>query len=208
MIAFEDQALTPAECTRLIGLARVDATETLGTLLDHFRSFLRHLADDGLDRTLSSKVDDSDLVQETYFEAARDFSQFRGTTEVELRAWLRQIMNHALLNVARRYKSTQKRNTQREISLDALGSEAALAVTSLVESSATPHSRAASQESQEKLLTQIARLPENRRRVIGLRSLKRLSFQEVGAELGISSDAARKLWVRAIEDLSRTMDSQ
>jgi RNA polymerase sigma-70 factor (ECF subfamily) len=208
MIASHDQGLSPAECTRLIALARADATETLGTLLDHYRGFLRCLANDGLDRRLSHKADASDLVQETYFEAARDFSQFRGTTKVELQAWLRQIMNNELLNVARHYKATQKRNTQREVSMHAVGSEAAVSVANLVDNTATPPSRAISQEGHEKLLTEIAQLPENRQRVICLRSIERLTFQEVGAELGISSDAARKLWARAIEDLSQTMGPQ
>src|SRR5690348_6949774 len=133
MIVFDDQVLFSAQCTRLIGMARADATEHLGVLLDYYRDFLRNLADDGIDYKLSRKVDDSDLVQDTYLAAARDFSQFRGTTEAELRAWLRQIMNHSLLNAARHYKTTEMRDVQREVSIEAFGSESAEAVASLVD---------------------------------------------------------------------------
>jgi Sigma-70 region 2 len=36
-------------------------------------------------------VDASDLIQETMLEAYRDFHRFRGVTEAEWLAWLRQI---------------------------------------------------------------------------------------------------------------------
>jgi len=207
MSAF-DQALSPAEYTRLIGLARQDAAQHLGGLLHYYRGFLRRMADAGIDDKLSRKVDVSDLVQDTYFEAARDFSNFRGTSGAELRAWLRQIMNRSLLNTARHNKSTEMRDVQREVSIDALGSEAAVAIADMVDNTATPHFLASSQECQAELLTKISQLPENRRRAIGLRSLERRSFQEVGDELGISGDAARKLWSRAIEELSQSMRPQ
>src|SRR5262249_53399207 len=43
-------------------------------------------------RRLQGKVDASDLVQEAFLEAYRDFGQFRRTTEQELAGWLRRIL--------------------------------------------------------------------------------------------------------------------
>jgi RNA polymerase sigma-70 factor (ECF subfamily) len=47
----------------------------------------------------------------------------------------------------------------------------------------------------------LLRLPEDYRQVILLRNIERLSFQEIGARLQRSNEAARKLWVRAVDRL-------
>jgi RNA polymerase sigma-70 factor (ECF subfamily) len=59
---------------------------------------------------LQGKFDASDLVQQTLLEACRALPQFRGQTEAELLAWLRQILAHVLAHEIRRYQGTQERN--------------------------------------------------------------------------------------------------
>jgi RNA polymerase sigma-70 factor (ECF subfamily) len=49
----------------------------------------------------------------------------------------------------------------------------------------------------------LARLPADYREVIILRNLEQLPFEEIGQRLGRSSGAARMLWARALEKLSR-----
>lgn len=46
-----------------------------------------------------------------------------------------------------------------------------------------------------------ASLPQNYQEVIELRSIQRLSFEEVASRLSKSPDAARKLWCRAMASL-------
>ena len=62
------------------------------------------------------------MVQETFLEAQRDFGRFRGTTDGELRAWLRQLLLHNLANFARSYRGTEKRQVEREVHLGPAGS--------------------------------------------------------------------------------------
>ena len=62
---------------------------------------------------LRVKLDPSDLVQETFLKAHREFVQFRGATEPELVAWLRQIMVRSLANQARHHRR-KARDHQRE----------------------------------------------------------------------------------------------
>ena len=45
-----------------------------------------------LGRRLRGKVEPSDLVQEAFLEAHRDFDAFRGTTSAQLLSWLRQVL--------------------------------------------------------------------------------------------------------------------
>src|SRR6478672_7659060 len=66
---------------RLIQEAR-DGNETaLGRLLELYRNYLRLLARLEIGRRLQGKLDASDLVQETFTEAHRNFALFRGQEE-------------------------------------------------------------------------------------------------------------------------------
>ncbi len=65
-----------------------------------------------------SKMDPADLVQQTLLEAHRDRGQFRGGSEAELRAWLRQVLLRNFRNAVRDL-GRAKRDVRREQSLDA-----------------------------------------------------------------------------------------
>src|SRR5262245_45101132 len=69
--------------------------------LQPHRDYLALLARAQLDPRWQAKVSPSDLVQQSLLEAHRDADQFRGTTDAELRAWLRRILARNLANVAR-----------------------------------------------------------------------------------------------------------
>ena len=63
---------------RLLPLARAGNTQALGQLLELYRNYLKLLARSQVDLHLRSRADASDLVQETFLDACRDFHQFRG----------------------------------------------------------------------------------------------------------------------------------
>ena len=50
------------------------------------------LASTQIEHRLQPRVSPSDVVQETMLRAHKNFGQFRGATEAELLAWLRQIL--------------------------------------------------------------------------------------------------------------------
>jgi RNA polymerase sigma-70 factor (ECF subfamily) len=80
----------------LLERARRREVEPLGGLLQLYRNYLTILATTQLDPRLRRRMSPSDLVQETMLAACRDFDQFRGVSERELLAWLRQILIHCL----------------------------------------------------------------------------------------------------------------
>ena len=57
-----------SEAEKLIAAARVGGKDALGQLLEHYRQYLRLLAEVGIDERFQAKVDPSDLVQETFVE--------------------------------------------------------------------------------------------------------------------------------------------
>jgi RNA polymerase sigma-70 factor (ECF subfamily) len=110
---------SPNDPTDRLAAARAGSQEALGEALEACRHYLLLIADRELDPDLRAKGGASDLVQETFLEAHRDFPRFEGKTESELLAWLRQLLLHNLSNFTRRYRATAKREVTREIPLGA-----------------------------------------------------------------------------------------
>ena len=170
--------------------------------LARFRPWLHLLAGLQIDARLRGKFDASDVVQQTLLEACRDLPQFRGRTEAELLAWLRQVLAHVLNHQVRRYGGTQQRDMDREVSL-----EAALAHSSqrlgdmLAAPGSSPSQKAAGRELEVILADVMARLPDDYREVIVLRNLEGLPHEEVAGRMGRSVGATRMLWARALARL-------
>src|SRR5579863_8278393 len=98
--------------------ARGGSVAALGQVLELCRHYLLLVANQELDGELRGKEGASDLVQETFLEAHRDFAQFHGATHAELLAWLRRILLNNLSNFRRRYSETDKRQIALELPLD------------------------------------------------------------------------------------------
>lgn len=180
--------------------AQAGSNEALGRALEACRGYLLLVAQHHLGADLQAKGGASDLVQETFLEAQRDFAQFRGTSEAELLAWLRRLLLNNVGHFARRYRATGKRAVGREVLLVPDGSSDAPG-PALPADTPSPSGQAMAHEQAEALRRALARLPDDYRRVITLRYDDGQSFEEIGRLMGRSPDAARKLWARAMERL-------
>jgi RNA polymerase sigma-70 factor (ECF subfamily) len=184
--------------------ARAGSKEALGRLLESYRAYLLLIAQSELDPELRTKEGASDLVQETFLEAQRDFGQFHGDTEEELLAWLRRLLRNNLVNVIRHYRDTIKRQISREVSLDS-GTSASPLRNALRDPILTPGEQAASREQGRAVLEALARLPADYRQVLLLRFQDGCGFAEIGRRMGRSTNAAQKLCVRALEQLQEEL---
>lgn len=181
-----------------------DAAE-LGLLVDIYRPYLLKLAASKLDGNIAIKFAPSDAVQETMLQATRDFPQFRGTTEVELRQWLQTILLRTLTDVHRKYRQSKKRNLSLEIRVNS-GTHSPLQ-TQLTSREGSPSAGLRREESAVELQEGISRLCEDYQSVIHLRNFDRLSFEEIGKRLNRTPEASRKLWCRAIDRLAQELES-
>ncbi len=182
----------------LLHRARQGDAEALTRLLDLYRSYLRLFSRVQVDRCLQSKADLSDLIQETMFIAHRSFHEFRGDTERELVAWLRQILASRLAHLIRRYK-TQRRDVRLEIELGEGLSRSSLVASQLASSYSSPSRQAVRREEAVLLADAIAELSEDHREVLILHHFQHLPFNEVATRMAArTEDATKKLWVRAL----------
>jgi RNA polymerase sigma-70 factor, ECF subfamily len=149
-----------------------------------------------------AKFDPSDVVQQTLLGAVKAAPQFRGNTEPEFVAWLRQILARALAHEVRRYAGTQKRDLGREVSLEEeLARSSARLGEMLAASGSSPSQKAVRREREVALAAMLERLPEDYREVLILRHLEGLSHEQAAERLNRSSGAVRMLWVRALARL-------
>src|SRR5262245_47225455 len=92
-----------------IAAARGGSLEALGQALEQCRDYLLQVGNAELDARLQGKAGASDLVQETFLVAQRIFDRFQGSSQPNLRAWLRAILLHKIAKLRQRYGGTRKR---------------------------------------------------------------------------------------------------
>src|SRR5262249_24565743 len=143
-------------------------------------------------------------IQDTFLEAHRHFDRFRGTTEAELTAWLRQILAGRLSKLVRHYYGTGRRDIRLEQELAMRIQQSSQALDGgLVARGSSPSQQAVRREQAVLLADALQRLPDHYREVIILSHLEGLSFPEVARRMGRSLDSVKNLWARALGRLRR-----
>ena len=183
-----------------LAAARGGSADALGRLLEAFRHYLLRIARQVIDPALRAKADASDLVQETFLEAQRDFGRFHGSSAEEFRAWLRQLLLNNIANLVRRYRGTDKRQIDREVALEP-GSGSGPPGGHLPAATPSPSSHIVHAEQALALARALRGLPEKYRQVLEWRYQQGLSFAEIAPRLRLSANAVRKLWARAVTRL-------
>jgi RNA polymerase sigma-70 factor (ECF subfamily) len=194
---------------QLLHQARAGDAPALGRLLEWYRAYLLVLARVQIGRRLQGKVDASDVVQEAFLGAYRDFPQFRGTTEQEFLAWLRQVLASLLANLVRHYQGTQRRDVrlERQLAVELDQSSQALD-RGLVAAQSSPSQQAVRREQSVLLAQALARLPDEQRELLILRHLEGLTFPEVARRMGRTIDSVKKQWPRALASLRRLLEGE
>ena len=189
----------------LLKEARAGDAAALGRLLDLYRNYLRLVARTLIGQSLRVRLDASDLVQETFLKAHREFQQFLGSSEPELTAWLRQILVRTLANQARHHRR-HGRDYQRQESLEAMLDRSSAALQQALAAPVdTPSDHAVRREQSVLLADALENLPAHYREVFILRNLEHIPFDQIAARMGRSPGATRVLWKRAMDRLSQSL---
>jgi RNA polymerase sigma-70 factor (ECF subfamily) len=186
--------------------ARAGDGAVLGRLLERYRRYLALLARVQIGQRLQGKVDASDLVQETFLEAHRNFPRFEGASEPQFVRWLRQILAAKLADLLRRFLGARARDVrlEREIE-DAFDRSSVLLDRGLVSPVSSPSQQAARREQAVLLADALAELPDAYREVLVLRHLEGHTFPEAARRMGRTLDSVEKLWLRALARLRQQL---
>ena len=175
------------------------------TDLSRFRPYLLILARLRLDDSLRSKVDGSDVVQQTLLEAFEALNDFRGTTELETAAWLRKILARNLADEVRKFRR-QKRDVGLEASLQAALDESSARLEDwLACEQRGPTQHAMANEELVFLAEALMELPEDQRRAVELHHLQGLRSVEVAKRMEKTEVAVSGLLRRGLKRLRELM---
>jgi RNA polymerase sigma-70 factor (ECF subfamily) len=178
----------------------------VGKLCEQHRDRLLRVVRCRLDPRLRSRVDESDIVQETLALAARDLSSYRPQEGVPFFAWLQKLAWRQILRASERHIETRKRTVLCEQRLSDCDSLPSLAEG--LACNTTPSGNLAEQELIEKVATAMEAISDLDREVLVLRFLEGLSTAEAAAILEISAAAVRKRLVRALERLRLMLEKE
>jgi RNA polymerase sigma-70 factor, ECF subfamily len=193
---------------QLIVQARGGDAVALGQLLELYRNYLKLAARSLIGPALRVKLEPSDLVQETFLKAHRDFADFEGRGERELVAWLRRTLARTLADQVKHHRR-KGRDLHRQESLDHLLQRSEATIQHALASRGMSPSEGASRREQAVLLADaVAQLPPDYREVFILRTLEHIPFEEIATHMGRSVGAVRMLWARALEKLTRSLEDQ
>jgi RNA polymerase sigma-70 factor (ECF subfamily) len=174
---------------------------TRDEVLAKARDYLRVLARVGLDPRLRAKVDESDVVQQSLLEAHRDWDQFRGSTDGERFAWLRQILARNLSNLLRDY-TRAKRDVARERVPDPAAEASSVRLERwLAADQTTPGAAAVREEEAARLALALAGLPDHQREAVILRHWHGYPVTQIAAHLNTTPDAVTGLLYRGLQAL-------
>jgi RNA polymerase sigma-70 factor (ECF subfamily) len=175
--------------------------------LESYRDYLRLLAGHQLHPRLRGQLDPSDIVQQTLLKAHEKHEQFRGSTDHELRGWLRAILSRSLVDAARGHRRRQG-DAIRSLET-ALASSSARLEGLLISEQSSPSQRAMQAEELVGLAASLRRLPDDQRTALELRYLGGLSVAAVADQMGrapVSVTGLLYRGTRALRDLMNEIE--
>ncbi|MCA9130319.1 MAG: sigma-70 family RNA polymerase sigma factor [Planctomycetales bacterium] len=189
-----------------MSLERQDLDSTHEWDLGAYRDALREYVEKVSSR-YQAKFDESDVVQETLTEAYQHLHDFRGSTEIELRNWLRRMLARNLVDAIRRLRS-QKRNVQNEMRISATISRSPSNQSfQLAGPFTSPSFRVARSEELNRMHMAIANLPAAQREAISLHHLRGMTLTEVAGHMGRTPGAIAGLIHRGLRSLQQSMST-
>ncbi len=162
-----------------------------------------------LDRRLQGRLDDSDILQESYLEASKRIGDYAQQKSLPFFLWLRLVVGQKLVDVHRFHLGAQMRDAAREVSLYRgpmpEASSVALAAQ-LLGRLTSPTQALARAETKLQIETALNNMDEMDRQVLTLRHFESLTNAETAQVLGISVAAASNRYVRALQRLKGILE--
>lgn len=186
--------------SELLAEARRGDEKALSALYERHAGRLRAQIRRQMPRKLQRRLAVSDVLQETFATAFAKLDEFEGPHEDSFRRWLARIAELKVQQHARDQLDVAKRAAGRELSRG-LRPETG----HLLGRQPSPSQHAIAGETNEGLQRALEGLSEDYRTILRLVHDEGLSVADAGARMGRSSEAARKLYGRAVSRLAERL---
>lgn len=177
---------------------------------DVHRPRLKAMVDVRLDRRVRTRVDPSDIVQESLLEAHRRLADYLRTRPLPFYPWLRQIAWERVAKAHRRHLKAGKRavGLERDAAVELSDASVVLLAERFcpTDGGSGPAARAMRAESQARIRDGLRRLPAADRELLVLRYLEGLSPAETAAILNIGPSAEKMRHLRAVRRMKKLLE--
>jgi RNA polymerase sigma-70 factor (ECF subfamily) len=187
----------------LAGAAAGDEHD-LDQLFSRFRKRLKQMVRLRLNRRLQGRIDDSDILQEAYLEAARRLPEYLATRPLPFFLWLRHLTGEKLIDAHRRHLGAQCRDAAQEVSLHRGPMPAASSVSlaaQLLGRLTSPSQAAIKAETRLRVQEVLNSMDPVDREILALRHFEQLTNGEVAETLGIKESTTSSRYLRALKRL-------
>ncbi len=152
----------------------------------------------GLNKQYRNQIDPSDVVQDALLDGLKCRDQFRGNSDEQLVAWLRQILRHRFVDAFRKLKVPPDQVLQFE--------QTSIRIESWqVGEQTSPSENAVKHEQLCRLAEALGRLEEPQQEAVRLRHLSGWSLRQIGDHMGRSEPAIAGLIHRGLKRLRNLM---
>jgi RNA polymerase sigma-70 factor (ECF subfamily) len=172
--------------------------ESLASLLQRHLPWIHAQVRERLTPLLRGKEETWDYVQDAVLQFLQYGPRFTISNDVHFRAILMQVVKNSMLNKYDWY-TARRREISRERPLPP---DTILSLDLHPGTKKTPSISAERHEQEAWIRLGLEFVEPGDREVIVLRRWDELSFAEIGAQIGITSEAARKRYTRAVDRLS------
>ena len=180
----------------------------LAELFTLYRDRLKRAVSFRLDPRLYGRVDASDVLQESYLDAAQRLPHYLKDPSKSFFIWLRLVVGQRMIDLHRHHLGAQKRDAGQEVSLNAAGPTEATSVclaAQLTGHLTSPSQAAIRAETRARLEAALDLMDPLDREVIALRHFEELSNGEVAEMLGLKKQSASSRYVRALRRLKEIL---
>lgn len=148
-------------------------------------------------RMLGNAQDAEDAAQEVFVKVFRFIGSFTGQSSFS--TWLYRIASNVCLDLLRK----AKRRPQESVSIYQYNEEGEEFSLPIEDKSPTPYEKAQQSEAQKALLAALEKLGEEQKRVVILRDIEGLSYEEIAAVTGVTPGTVKSRLNRARKSLQK-----
>ena len=188
---------------------RREGHAALAELFTKHRERLRRMVDMRLDRRVAGRVDASDVLQEAFVDASKQLERYLEDVPMPPFLWLRFLTGERLMATHRRHLGAKMRDAKQEVPLriharpDVRSESLSFGLAGKLTSPSVAAVRAEVHDRLRKALDELELLD---REILSLRHFEELSNAEAAEELEITTAAASKRYIRALERLRKAVD--
>lgn len=186
---------------KLLDRANLGDDSAVEKLLKRHRERLRLMVVVRLDPRLASRIDPSDVVQESLLKASNRLSDYLQTRPMPFYPWLRQIAWEQLVDLHAHHIRAEKRSIEKEAEQQLILSNRSVGqlIDHFAASDGEPYRQLVKKEIRQRVRFALDALKPADREILVMRFLEQLSVRDIAAVLQLAEGTVRMRQLRSLE---------